>query len=929
MNGAEARRYHWLAINNKGICAKKLATFKMADQRPPRHSGFPSQTPTAAPRRSPSNNDDHNASAPDQHQPPLSTQSSFQSLEPYDERNLRDCEHTPKRRDWNVAGNDTSRATSAAERTATANDALHMPNISSKNRNQSDRRQNLITRRSAPEFGGHGGSDYYDSPVMKSGHRRRRPTGSGSSNKAKEHQSPKPHYANRYAVDGSTPNADASISAKRRLLGRQSSTTRNVMAAQNSVPLDTTANSNASSLLPVLRALCHALFVACSTKCKAICRNSKFVISKTVGRKWVRYFLYVFCIVITFLLICLSMAVYGFYQEATKLCTPPPAYHAPIDEPPLIEYFVHGRGNGHYARSVAIIEKLNDAGIDVRMFIGRATMWRAVHESHISSSEAHRKHSSDKNNEDGTTWSKKRRGVTTAIAVTSITPAMGIFDTLSHILERIIGDCEVAHQTGRYPALVVTDGDVPGMFRAWFGSVPSVGISHGQTFAIGRKPEFIKTDARLNTAWNKQQTLNWRAAFLTNWQIGTSFAAMDTRHPSGVIAMSPMRPEAIGMAKERWRRSHASEAGGLTRPSNSTHSDAATLAKTYLTQEQREKIDRLLLDRNSNSPSERPRRKLVICYFRDKNGDVMQNALLRSGFDILLFERGYHKGLMNIQGVEKFGHQWIVHREHEEEEELTDLAIEDYWKTMLEGTNAKLLEDGSSKSTNATVEDEENTIAKANEEGDFDTSENSNNKEPRIIRVTDMSLFIPLLSIADGVASSAGSQLISECIYSGTPILSLYRANDDEQMLNVMIYRNLIANDKEKNTSGIGKVVHGIAHEEFSDAFSFLAVDNLQEVNPEKDANTPNGIASKLLTKEQEFLLLRDAEAKRAYKEFDDFVDAISRSKVSSSYYEEATMVGKIQVEEENPDLHNPFQGMPDVAPVMLEILKEVIGEQT
>ena len=900
----------------------------MADQRPPRHSGSPSRTPTAALRPSPAQNNDNSTSAPDQ--PSLSTQSSFQSLEPYDERNLRDCEHTPKRRDCNAGGNnDTSHATYSAERTATANDALHMPNISSTSRNKSDmnRRQNLITRLSAPEFiGGHSSGDYYDSPVMKSGHRRRRPTGSGSSNKAKDHQSPKPHYSNRHATEGPNPNVDSPISIKQWPISRRSSTSRR--AASASASFDSSANANAASLLPVLRALCHALFVACSNKCKAISRNCKFVLSRTVGRRWVRYILYVLYIVITFLLICLSMAVYGFYQEATQLCTPPPSYHAPINGPPLIEYFVHGRGNGLYARSVAVIEKLNDAGVDVRMFIGRATMWRAVHESHISSSEAHGKHGNDGDDADaGTDSSKsKRRGGTTAIAVTSITPAMGIFDTLSHILERIIGDCEVAHQTGRYPTLVVTDGDVPGMLRAWFGSVPSVGISHGQTFAIGRKPQFIKSDTRLNAAWNKQQSLNWRAAFLTNWQIGTSFAAMDTRRPSGVIAMSPMRPEAIGMAKERWRRSHAGEAGSLKRPTNSTQINSATLGEPYLTQEQREKIDKLLLGQNAHGPTERPRRKLVICYFRDKNGDVMQNALLRSGFDVLLFERGYHKGLMNIQGVEKFGHKWIVKRENENEDELAGMNIEDYWKRMLEGTNAKLLEDGSSASTNTTVDDEINPITKASEENDFDSAENSNANEPRIIRVTDMSLFISLLSIADGVASSAGSQLISECIYSGTPILSLYRANDDEQMLNVMIYRNLIANDKDKDLTGIGKVVHGIAHELFSDAFSFLAVDDAQTGARKTDIDLTSETTTKILTKEQEFLLLRNSEAKRAYKEFDDFVDAIARSKVSSSYYEEARVGGQSKIQMEISDRHNPFQGMPDVAPVMLEILKEVMG---
>lgn len=859
----------------------------MADQRPPRHSGSPSRAAAPAatapcPSLPSANNDD---AASDQ--PSLSTQSSFQSLETYDERDLRDCEHAPSKDGTSHATNNDAAASSA------------------------NRRHNLITRRqlhAPPEFGND--VDYYPSPVMKSGHRRRRPMSCGTKNK--EHQSPKPQY-----------------SVKRRPFGGQSS--KNVGYNPASVPMD--ASANAANLLPVLRELCRALLIAGVAKSKAVGRKCKYITSQTFGRKWVRYILYLIGAVIAFLLICLSMVVYGCYQEAMELCTPPPYYRAPINEPPLIEYFVHGRGNGHYARSVAIIEKLNEAGVDVRMFIGRATMWRAVHESHLSS-EARAKHGTDTTtggDSNEIASHVKRRGTTTAIAVTSITPEMGVFDTLSHILERITGDCEVAHQTGRYPTLVVTDGDVPGMVRAWFGSIPSVGISHGQTFAIGRKPKFVKDDARLNAAWNHQLNLNWRSAFLTNWQIGTSFAAMDTRRPSGVIAMSPMRPEAVGMADERWRRRRLGSPGdaktGPMKTTKSTEGMTTTSQSSYLTPEQRGKIDRLLLgSRKGQGSSEGSRRKLVICYFRDKNGDVMLNALLRSGFDVLLFERGYHKGLMNIQGVEKFGHKWIVHRDGSIEEELTDMAIDDYWRRMLEGTNAKLLEDEASKPVNVSAP---NTAAKKDnevQEDDIqDDFEERDLTEPRIIRVTNMSLFIPLLSIADGVASSAGSQLISECIYSGLPILSLYRTNDDEQMLNVMIYRNLVANDKETDPTGIGKVVHGISHEEFSGAFSFLAVDdsNFQSVDHTTDTAT-----SKLLTKEQEFLLLRDPKAKRAYQEFDAFVDAISRSQVSSSYYEEAGVdSGRKGIsEDENVARHNPFQGMPDAAPVMLEILKEVIS---
>lgn len=39
-------------------------------------------------------------------------------------------------------------------------------------------------------------------------------------------------------------------------------------------------------------------------------------------------------------------------------------------------------------------------------------------------------------------------------------------------------------------------------------------------------------------------------------------------------------------------------------------------------------------------------------------------------------------------------------------------------------------------------------------------------------------------------------------------------------------------------------------------------------------------------------------------------------------------MGGQIKMEGDIAERHNPFQGMPDVAPVMLEILKEVMGAE-
>lgn len=621
-----------------------------------------------------------------------------------------------------------------------------------------------------------------------------------------------------------------------------------------------------------------------------------------------------------FFAVMIGTAARGFYLEATGTCAAPTATSGSFSNgtlPPLVEYYVHGRGNGHYARSVAVIEGLNDAGIDVRIFVGRATMWRAVHEAHrhnpalalVSRAGEGREEGGGGAAGEGGGKGGRRRGTTTAISVTSLNPSMDLLDTLSHVLERVAGDCEVAQQTGRHPDLVVTDGDLPGMLRAWLGGVPSVGISHGQTFHIGRRPTWVRSNKALDRAWERQRRLNRRAAVLTNWQIGTNFVAMETDRRTGVIARSPMRPEALEMARERWRRRHVGD-----RPQ--------AVARHFLNAEQRATIDALL------SGTHHRRRKLVICYFRDKNGDVLQDALLRSGFDVLLFERGYHKGLMDIQGVEKFGNKWIVRRDEKRDEELRQLSHQDYWRSMLADTGAKLLDQDDGGNGNATAP---YAPLVADDTGEAEpaapvpvpVATPPQHDDPRIIRVTDMSLFVPLLSVADGVASSAGSQLISECIFSDTPILSLYRQNDDEQHLNIEVYRHMAAGSVRDGAPPAGtgpvpgtgngnKVVHGISLEEFSDAFSWLHL-----ADP-----------GKIVTKEQRMLLLRARTANRAHKEFEDFVDAVTSSGISSTYYEEMGRGGSPwEAAADAPGWRDPFEGMNDPAQIIVEVLKEVVGD--
>ena len=309
-------------------------------------------------------------------------------------------------------------------------------------------------------------------------------------------------------------------------------------------------------------------------------------------------------------------------MDAVRMCTPPP--DLPPLERPLVEYYIHGRGNGHYARSMAIIERLNAMGIDVRMFIGRAPIWNFFHQA--------------KPKLGGT------KGVTTAIAVTSIQPSLDLSGTISHVLERIMGDCEVALQTERYPVLVISDGDAPGMLRAYFGNIPSLAISHGQIFNIAKKPDWVLEDKRLNAAWDKQGWLNRKAALFSSWQIGTDFGYLETKSASAIVARPPLRPEVLQMAVAR---KHVSDGNPLM-------VSEPEIAK---------RMANLVLHGQEYVPNDTKtdvvmHRKIVLCYFRDHNGEIIIDALLQAGFDVLFFETGYDKKFGTDPN--RFGVKWIV-----------------------------------------------------------------------------------------------------------------------------------------------------------------------------------------------------------------------------------------------------------------------------
>lgn len=563
-----------------------------------------------------------------------------------------------------------------------------------------------------------------------------------------------------------------------------------------------------------------------------------------------------------FLLLWLSVLLVGFHIDATRLCTPPPDYD-PFERP-LVEYFIHGRGNGHYARSMAIIESLNDAGIDVRMFIGRAPIWNFFHSSKPLLG--------------------GKKGQTTAIAVTSLQP-MPLFPTISHVMERIMGDCEVALQTNRYPFLVISDGDAPGMLRAYYGSIPSLAISHGQIFSIGIKPDWVLEDKRLNEAWDKQGRLNRAAALFSRWQIGTDFGYLEPKQPSAIVARPPLRPEVMQMALAR---KHVVDGRQLM---VEDHDIAQRMANLVLHGTE----DSDDTDKANITSSQR---KLVLCYFRDHNGEIIIDALLQAGFDVLFFETSYNKKLGTDPN--RFGMKWIV----KEEDRIKLREAAQFGGNDVTPESHK--KEPHKKEPHRRLSE---TKVKGEPHGRQLPSSLSP-PPPRLIRVADRALFVPFMSIADGIVASAGSQLISECIYANVPLLALYRTDDDEQVLNVELSR-------QERVMRRKIPVYGASFENFHAAYptkySYVRRTNGTAIPPK----------------------LESSGAKVARSEFESFVDKVDESLVSEAYFSFLKNPGNVTTIVHNvthiiplPDPEDdPFHGMPDAAAIILEVIKQIQKE--
>jgi len=747
-------------------------------------------------------------------------------------------------------------------------------------------------------------------------------------------------------------------------LGNQSNMSqRRTTRKKTSSLLSNTPNFDVSE--PTFKSIASdLLWVLCGMLSKTI------VFMKQCGPRWIRGFLLLVVIFVVGFVILTSTLTFLFIQNELKpICQVPSNVDMKLQQnPPLVEYYVHGRGNGHYARSVAIVSELVEKGIDVRMFIGRATMYKAMNDMDHDHDLHHDQGNAKEEENAFVTGGMKRKGKVTAISVSSLSPATNFVDSVSLSVERLMADCGISRSTGRYPSLIISDGDLPGMLRAKFGSIPSVSVAHGQTFVVAQKPEWISIDPILNNAWDKEKSKNKMASMFSDFIIGTNFVDVDVSPTNGygygVIARSPMRHEIMQMGKERQARKQRIQ--GMNEGGDVLRGVAAPQDNndTFLSSWQIDTINELLLGKevaeamktvqmaihnNEIKPLTDPklqlrRRKIVLAYFRDKNGEKLTNFLLKSGFDVLLFERGYHKGIRDHEAELQFGQNMIVQRTNQDED-FADLSVMDYWKQMLKMYDHKLL-DENAMHLNETKESQSSTLANVTlsihniEKHSKMTLEKAleilnklmthdNIQRPRIIRVSDMSLFVPFLSITDGVASSAGSQLLSESIFCQFHVLALHKEDDTEQRLNIEFgkhrFDRLSKPIKDKHVEDLEKenVIHGMSLEKFS-----LLLEKISSHLGDDD--------ERMLLSDAEENLILSPEEKQLYLDFRRYVDSVQNSPISFSYYHnlfrsisnlnEAKLAEwrNQDVSEKIYDTIDTLQGMPDASRVIMEILGDI-----
>jgi hypothetical protein len=139
--------------------------------------------------------------------------------------------------------------------------------------------------------------------------------------------------------------------------------------------------------LPSIKVVVSELYIYCSLYFRYKLRSVRKP-CRRLRRRLLVFFMTLLALVIAIA----GWIIVDLYMESVAVCTPPLGNFVSANFPsfldgadvdvasfdgfsgnkdndnssrrPLVEYYVHGRGIGHYARSVAIVERLNQAGIE-------------------------------------------------------------------------------------------------------------------------------------------------------------------------------------------------------------------------------------------------------------------------------------------------------------------------------------------------------------------------------------------------------------------------------------------------------------------------------------------------------------------------------------------------------------------------------------
>ena len=164
-----------------------------------------------------------------------------------------------------------------------------------------------------------------------------------------------------------------------------------------------------------------------------------------------------------------------------------------------VHLYVHGRGRGHASRAQRVIPALRDAGYRVRIFAGRdAHPWLAPF------------------------------GEVEAIEQlpTRVSPrSLVLFARRVRAAARAMVDDETA--------LVISDGDVPGIWAAALSGRPRIAIGHGLLFDRFRRPRDVSV-----WPWRRERAKAWLSSVLATRCIAVSFCPLDRRDHSTVLARS-------------------------------------------------------------------------------------------------------------------------------------------------------------------------------------------------------------------------------------------------------------------------------------------------------------------------------------------------------------------------------------------------------